>query len=84
MPTIARYEGMVPCEDFRPDRFMAIDGFSDIKLAMLAPFTPENNAPLALQPGNSLARAKALPTFVDDCSYCEAFEIVRESVNPAN
>ncbi len=84
VPTIACYEGTVPSADFRPDRFMAIDGFTDIKLAMMAPFTPENNVPLALQPDNSLARAKAWSTSADGSSYCEAFEIVRESANSAN
>jgi len=84
VPMIACYEGTVPSTDFRPDRFMAIDGFTDIKLAMMAPFTPENTVPPALQPGNSLARAKAWSAFADDSSYCEAFEIVRDSASSAN
>jgi len=84
VPTIACYEGTSASADFRPDRFMAIDGFTDIKLAMMAPFTPENTVPPALQPDKSLARAKAWSTFADDSSYCEAFEIVRESASSAN
>lgn len=84
VPTIACYEGTVPSADFRPDRFMSIDGFTDIKLAMMAAFTPENTAPPVLQPSNSLAPAKARSTFADDSSYREAFEIVRESANSAN
>ena len=84
VPTIACYEGTVPSADFRPDRFMSIDGFTDIKLAMMAAFTPENTAPPVLQPSNSLAPAKARSTLADDSSYREAFEIVRESANSAN
>jgi len=84
VPTIACYEGTVPSVDFRPDRFMSIDGFTDIKLAMMAPFTPDNTEPPALQPGNSLARAQAWSTFANDSSYCEAFEIVRDAASSDN
>ena len=84
VPTIACYEGTVPSVDFRPDRFMSIDGFTDTKLAMMAPFTPDNTEPPALQPGNSLARAQAWSTFANDSSYCEAFEIVRDAASSDN
>ena len=77
VPTVACYEGAVPCAQFRPDRFMAIDGFTDIKLAMMAPFTSDSTVSPAFEPGNSLARAEAWSTFADDSSYCEAFETVR-------
>jgi len=84
VPTIACYEGTVPSVDFRPDLFMSIDGFTDIKLAMMASFTRNNTAPPGLQPSNTLARAKAWSTFADDSSYCEAFEIVRNPASSAN
>jgi two-component system, NtrC family, response regulator HydG len=77
--TIACYEGSSPSVDFRPNRFIPIDGFTDTKLAMLAPFAPRGGVPPHLQPDLSLASARAWSKFAEGSTYCEALEIVRDS-----
>lgn len=84
VPTIACSEGTLLSVDFRPDRFVPIDGFTDIKLATMAAFTPENTAPPGLKPANSRARATAWSAFAHDRSHCEALEIVLDSASSAN
>lgn len=78
--TVACYQGTSSTPDFRPNRFVSIDGFTDAKLAMLAAFAVGQERPEYLQPDFALATARAWSRYGTG-SYNEALEIVRDSAS---
>ncbi len=78
--TVACYQGTSSTPDFRPNRFVSIDGFTDTKLAMLGAFAVGQERPAYLQPDFALATARAWSRYGTG-SYTEALEIVRDSAS---
>lgn len=78
--TVACYQGSSATVDFRPNRFVSIDGFTEAKLAMLACFAPYDGRPGYLDPGFALATARYWSRYGGGTS-CEPLEILRESAD---
>jgi CheY-like chemotaxis protein/LmbE family N-acetylglucosaminyl deacetylase len=76
--TVACYQGTGATVDFRPNRFISIDGHTDAKLEMLACFAGHDDRPGYLEPDFALATARAWSRYGSG-SYTEALEIVRDS-----
>jgi CheY-like chemotaxis protein/LmbE family N-acetylglucosaminyl deacetylase len=77
--TLACYQGTGATVDFRPNRFIPIDGHTDTKLAMLACFAEEaTERPAYLRPDFALATARAWSRY-GTSEYTEPLEIVRDS-----
>lgn len=78
--TVACYQGTSSTPDFRPNRFVPIDGHTDAKLAMLASFGEATDRPFYLQADFAMATARAWSRYGAG-TYSEALEIVRDSAN---
>lgn len=78
VPTVACYQSPQATVDFRPNRFVNVDGFTDAKLAMLACFAPHDDPPVHLQPDLALATARYWSRYAKG-TYCEPLEIFRDS-----
>lgn len=78
--TVACYQGTASTPDFRPNRFVSIDGFTDAKLAMLSSFAVGQTRPDCLDPEFALATARAWSRYGSG-TYIEALEIVRDSAS---
>lgn len=76
--TVACYQGTASTVDFRPTRFVSIDGHTDAKLAMLECFDTEGERPHYLEPDFALATARAWSRYGEG-TFIEALEIVRDS-----
>lgn len=72
------YQGSTATVDYRPNRFVTIDGFTDAKLAMLACFARSGPKPRILEPELALATARYWARFGQG-TFCEPLEIIRES-----
>lgn len=78
--TVACYQGTGATVDFRPNRFVTIDGYTDAKLEMLACFAGHDDRPGYLDPEFALATARAWSRYGQG-SYSEPLEIVRDSAS---
>lgn len=76
--TVACYQGATGTVEFRPNRFVTIDGFTDVKLSMLECFAAHGDRPNYLDPELALATARYWSRYGQGKS-CEPLEIVRES-----
>ncbi len=76
--TIACYQGSAATVDFRPNRFVSIDAFTETKLEMLACFGGDEERPEYLKPDFALAVARGWSRYGQG-SYNEALEVVRDS-----
>ena len=81
-PTLACYQGSSASVDFRPNRFVPIDGFTDRKLEMLAAFGTDGDRGSQLDPDFVLSTARAWSRFGQG-TYCEALEIIRDTAQLA-
>lgn len=79
VPTVVCYQGTTSTTDFNPNRFVTIDGRTDVKLAMLENFAPEGERPPYLKPDFVMSTARYWSRFGQGL-YCEPLEIVRESL----
>lgn len=79
VPTVACYHGTTGTVDFAPTRFVPIDGFTEVKLAMLANFATRGARPEYLSSDFALASARYWSQYGQG-SFCEPLEIIRESV----
>lgn len=75
---VACYQGTSSTPDFRPNRFVSIDGHTDQKLEMLTQFAVGAEKPDYLQADFALATARAWSRYGAG-QYVEALEIVRDS-----
>ena len=82
VPTLACYQGSSATVDFKPNRFVPIDGFTDVKLKMLASFGTDGERSTELDPDFILSTARAWSRFGQG-KYCEALEIVRDTAQLA-
>ncbi len=76
--TVACYQTATASVDFHPNRFVTVDGFTDMKLAMLACFAANGERPPHLEPSLALATARYWSRFGKG-TYCEPLEIFRDS-----
>lgn len=77
--SIVCYQGSTATVDFRPNRFVSIDGFTETKVAMLDCFAKGGDRPRFLDPDFVLATARYWSRF-GQSRHCEPLEIIRESV----
>jgi len=78
--TVACYQSPSSTVDFRPNRFVSIDGFTDAKLALVASFASQSDIRAYLEPDFVLATARYWSRYGGGTS-CEPLEIVRESID---
>jgi LmbE family N-acetylglucosaminyl deacetylase len=78
VPTLACYQGSSASVDFRPNRFIPIDGFTDAKLEMLAAYGSDGDRAASLDPDLILSTARSWSRFGQG-TYCEALEIIRDA-----
>lgn len=78
--TVACYQSPSSTVDYRPNRFVSIDGFTDAKLALIASFVSQADIRSYLEPDFVLATARYWSRYGGGTS-CEPLEIVRESAD---
>ncbi len=78
--TVACYQSPSATVDYRPNRFVSIDGFTDAKLALIASFRSQSEIRGYLEPDFVLATARYWSRYGGGTS-CEPLEIVRESAD---
>lgn len=78
--TIACYQSPSSTTDFRPARFIPIDGFTDAKLALLATHRSQSSIRDYLEPDFVLSTARYWGRY-SVSTYVEPVEIIRESVD---
>lgn len=76
--SIMCYQSSTATVDFRPNRFVAIDDFTDTKIQMLSCFALQGDRPRFLEPDFALATARYWSRFSQSL-FCEPLEIIRES-----
>jgi LmbE family N-acetylglucosaminyl deacetylase len=77
--TFACYESPSSTVDFRPSRFVSIDGFTDKKLELLKCFTSQAAIRKYLDPELVLATARYWSRFSSSSANCEPLEIIRDA-----
>lgn len=80
--TIACYQGTQATVDFRPNRFISIDGFTDAKVAMLSCFGLLGGRTPYLEADFALATARAWSRYGQG-DFCEPLEILRDAAQLA-
>ncbi|MCU1415328.1 MAG: hypothetical protein JWN80_2668 [Microbacteriaceae bacterium] len=78
--TVACYQSPSATVDYRPNRFVSIDGFTESKLALIACFASQAEIRGYLEPDFVLATARYWSRYGQGVS-CEPLEIVRESAD---
>lgn len=78
--TVACYQSPSSTVDYRPTRFVSIDGFTDAKLALLACFTSQSAIRGYLDPEFVLATARYWSRYGGGTS-CEPLEVIRETAD---
>ncbi len=82
VPLVACYQSPSSTVDFRPERFVTIDGFTELKLRLLACFRSQSAIRGYLEPDLVLATARYWSRFGAG-TYAEPLEIMREAVELA-
>ncbi|SDB90365.1 GlcNAc-PI de-N-acetylase [Sanguibacter gelidistatuariae] len=78
VPMFACYQSPSATVDFRPNRFVSIDGFTDTKLALLASFASQAGIRDYLAPDFVLATARYWSRYGGGV-YAEPLEVVRDA-----
>ncbi|MEO7374683.1 MAG: response regulator [Terrimesophilobacter sp.] len=78
--TVACYQSPSSTVDFRPNRFVSIDGFTESKLALLACFRSQAEIRDYMEPTLVLATARYWSRYGNGVN-CEPLEIVRDSAD---
>jgi hypothetical protein len=76
--TFACYQSPSATVDFRPNRFVPVDGFLDTKLAQLACFSTQSGIRAYLEPDFVLATARYWSRF-GGAKHCEPLEVLRDT-----
>ena len=76
----ACYQSPSATVDFRPNRFVPIDGFTDTKLALLACFQSQSGLRDYLEPDFVLATARYWSRFGGG-QNCEPLEVIRDTAD---
>ena len=78
VPTFACYQSPSATVDYRPTRFVSIDGFTDTKLALLACFGSQSGIRSYMQDDFVLATSRYWSRYGGG-RYCEPLEVIREA-----
>ena len=78
VPMFACYQSPSATVDFRPNRFVSIDGFTDTKLALLRSFASQASIRDYLEPDFVLATARYWSRYGGG-TYAEPLEVVRDA-----
>lgn len=78
VPTVACYQSPSATVDFRPNRFVPVDGFLETKLAQLACFSTQAGIRAYLEPDFVLATARYWSRF-GGARHCEPLEVIRDT-----
>lgn len=76
--TFACYQSPSATVDFRPNRFVPVDGFLDSKLAQIACFTTQSGIRAYLEPDFVVATARYWSRF-GGAKHCEPLEVIRDT-----
>jgi LmbE family N-acetylglucosaminyl deacetylase/CheY-like chemotaxis protein len=79
--TVACYQSPSATVDFRPSRFVAIDGFTEAKLELLRCFQSQSNVRKYLDPDFVLSTARYWSRFSSGNDHCEPLEIIRDAAD---
>jgi LmbE family N-acetylglucosaminyl deacetylase/CheY-like chemotaxis protein len=77
--TVACYQSPSATVDFRPSRFVSIDGFTEKKLELLACFDSQASIRKYLEPDFVLATSRYWSRYLGANDYCEPLEIIRDA-----
>jgi LmbE family N-acetylglucosaminyl deacetylase/CheY-like chemotaxis protein len=77
--TLACFQSPSSTVDFRPSRFVSIDGFTETKLALLECFSSQAGIRPYLQPDFVLATARYWSRFSSNGANIEPLEIIRDA-----
>jgi len=80
VPTVMGYQGPTSTVDFRPSKFVSIDGYADAKIALLESFTSLSDSTVFLEPELVLATARYWGRFGGG-SMVEPLEVEREAAD---
>ncbi len=78
VPTFACYQSPSATVDYRPTRFVSIDGFTDTKLALLACFGSQAGIRSYMQDDFVLATGRYWSRYGGG-RHCEPLEVIREA-----
>ena len=77
--TVACFQSPSSTVDFRPSRFVSIDGFTDTKIELLKCFQSQANIRKYLEPDFVLATARYWSRYSSGSDSCEPLEIIRDA-----
>jgi LmbE family N-acetylglucosaminyl deacetylase len=77
--TVACYQSPSSTVDYRPSRFVSIDGFTEKKIELLQCFQSQANIRKYLEPDFVLATARYWSRFSSGSDNCEPLEIIRDT-----
>jgi LmbE family N-acetylglucosaminyl deacetylase/CheY-like chemotaxis protein len=77
--TVACYQSPSSTVDYRPSRFISIDGFTDKKIELLQCFQSQANIRKYLEPDFVLATARYWSRYSSGSESCEPLEIIRDA-----
>ena len=77
--TVACFQSPSSTVDYRPSRFVSIDGFTDRKIELLECFQSQASIRKYLEPDFVLASARYWSRFSSSSDYCEPLEIIRDA-----
>jgi len=77
--TVACFQSPSSTVDFRPSRFVSIDGFTEQKVELLKCFRSQAGIRKYLEPDFVLASARYWSRFSSGSDYCEPLEIIRDA-----
>jgi two-component system, NtrC family, response regulator HydG len=78
VPTFACFQSPSATVDYRPTRFVSIDGFTDTKLRLLACFRSQTGIRAYLQDDFVLATSRYWSRYGGG-QHCEPLEVIREA-----
>jgi LmbE family N-acetylglucosaminyl deacetylase/CheY-like chemotaxis protein len=77
--TVACFQSPSSTVDFRPSRFVSIDGYTEKKIELLQCFQSQANIRKYLEPDFVLATARYWSRFSSSSDNCEPLEIIRDA-----
>ncbi|MCU1552401.1 MAG: response regulator [Glaciihabitans sp.] len=79
--TVACYQSPSATVDFRPSRFVSIDGFTETKLQLLQCFQSQAEIRKYLDPDFVLSTARYWSRYSSQSQHCEPLEIIRDAAD---
>jgi LmbE family N-acetylglucosaminyl deacetylase/CheY-like chemotaxis protein len=79
--TVACYQSPSATVDFRPSRFVSIDGFTEQKLELIRCFQSQADIRKYLEPDFVLSTARYWSRYSSSSAHCEPLEIVRDAAD---